>query len=115
MRGVTVTLYERTETGRVDPFGAPIWDETPVDVENVLIGEPSSDDITTATDLYGKRIRWTLGIPKGDAHEWRDSRIDWTDAYGTTHRMRSFGFPATGIEALVPTRWHKKVMVEEIE
>ena len=114
MRGVTVMLYEKTRTG-TDPFGAPVWAETPVQVENVLVGEPTSDEITAATDLYGKRIRWMLGIPKGDGHDWRDARIDWTDAYGTTHRLRSFGFPITGVEALVPGPWHMKVRVEEIE
>lgn len=115
MRGVTVTLYERTKTANTDAFGAPIYTEKATAVDDVLIGEPTSDEITTAVDLYGKRIRWMLGIPKGDAHDWRDSRIDWTDAYGVTHKLRSFGFPITGIEALVPTRWHMKVRVEEIE
>ena len=114
MRGVTVTLYEKTQTG-TDAFNAPVWTETPVSVENVLVGEPSSEEIAAATDLYGKRIRWMLGIPKGDGHDWRDKRIEWTDAYGTTHKMRSFGFPITGVEALVPTAWHMKVRCEEIE
>lgn len=115
MRGVTVTLYERTKTSSVDDFGAPVYTETATSVDNVLIGEPTSEEIAAATDLYGKRIRWMLGIPKGDTHAWRDSRIDWTDAYGVTHKMRSFGFPITGIEQLIPTAWHMKVRVEEIE
>ena len=114
MRGVTVTLYARTLTG-TDAFGAPIYTETAVAVDNVLIGEPTSEEITASTDLYGKRIRYMLGIPKGDAHDWRDSRIDWSDAYGVTHKLRSFGFPITGVEHLVPTPWHMKVRVEEIE
>ena len=115
MRGVTVTLWERTKTSSVDEFGAPTYTETATTVGNVLIGEPTSEDITTSTDLYGKRIRWMLGIPKGDTHDWRDSRIDWTDAYGVTHNLRSFGFPITGVEALIPTPRHMKVRVEEIE
>lgn len=114
MRGLTVTLYERTQTG-TDPFGAPIYTEVPVEVENVLVGEPTTDDITTSIDLFGKRIAYVLGIPKGDAHNWKDARIEWTDAYGTTHRCRSFGFPVTGIEAMVPTAWHMKVRCEAIE
>jgi len=115
MRGVTVTLYERTPTSDYDAFGRQMCTEKAVTVDNVLIGEPTSDEIAEATDLFGKRIRWMLGIPKGDTHRWRDSRIEWSDAYGTTHRMRSFGFPITGVEALVPTAWHMKVRVEEIE
>jgi len=115
MRGVTVTLYEKTGTSESDSFGRMIYTETAVTVENVLIGEPTTDDITTTTDLYGKRLACILGIPKGDTHNWRDSRIEWTDAYGTTHKLRSFGFPITGVEALVPGPWHMKVRCEEIE
>ena len=112
MHGITVTLYEKQDTG-TDPFGNTIWEETPVRVDDVLIGEPSTDDITSSTQLYGKVIRYMLGIPKGDRHTWEDSRIEWTDAYGTLHRVRSFGTSITGIEANIPTRWHKKVRCED--
>ena len=65
IKGTTVLLYEQTKTGE-DPFGAPIYTEKAVSVPDVLIGEPSTDDITTSTQLYGKTIRFMLGIPKGD-------------------------------------------------
>ena len=114
MRGVTVQLCIRTETG-TDPFGAPTYDEEYVDVDNVLIGEPTSEEILAATDLYGKRIRWMLGIPKGDTHEWMNAKILWTDSCGRQHKLRSFGFPIVGVDALIPGAWHMKVRVEEIE
>ena len=114
MRGLTVTLFEREQTG-ADPFGAPVYTETPVTVENVLVGEPSTDDITSSTDLYGKRIAYMLGIPKGDVHDWQDRKVEWTDAYGITHRCRTFGYPITGVEALIPGPWHMKVRCEAIE
>jgi hypothetical protein len=112
MRGTTVTLYEVEEAG-VDEFGTPIYEEIPVDVENVLIGEPTTDDIATSTALYQKVIRYMLGIPKGDAHDWIDKKIEWTDAYGHTHVCKTFGYPITGIEANIPTKWHMKVRVED--
>lgn len=112
MRGITVTLYEKQESG-TDPFGNAVYTETPVQVDGVLVGEPTTDDITSSTMLYGKVIRYMLGIPKGDSHTWEDSRIEWTDAYGTLHRVRSFGVPITGIEENIPTRWHKKVRCED--
>lgn len=112
MRGTTVTLYEMEEAG-VDEFGTPIYEEIPVDVENVLIGEPTTDDIATSTALYQKVIRYMLGIPKGDAHDWIDKKIEWTDAYGHTHVCKTFGYPITGIEANIPTKWHMKVRVED--
>lgn len=112
MRGVTVTLYEQTVTG-YDDFGAPIITETATQVPDVLVGEPSTEDITTTTQLYGKTLVCMLGIPKGDSHDWQDKKVSWTDAYGTTHVLKTFGFPITGVEANIPTRWHKKVRCEK--
>lgn len=112
MRGITVTLYDKTQTG-TDPFGAAIYTETAVNVDNVLVGEPSTDDITTTTSLYGKRIDYMLGIPKGDTHDWQDKKVAWTDAYGNTHTVRTFGFPITGVEANIPGPWHMKVRCEK--
>lgn len=112
MRGLTVTLYEKELTG-FDAFGSPIYAETPVDVDNVLVGEPSTDDITSSTQLYGKVIRYMLGIPKGDTHKWEDAKVEWTDAYGILHAVRTFGIPITGVEANIPTKWHMKVRCED--
>jgi hypothetical protein len=112
MYGTTVTLYEQVQAG-ADPFGAPIITEVPVTVENVLIGQPTADDVITSTSLYGKQIRAMLGIPKGDTHDWQDKVVEWTDAYGRIHKLKTFGFPITGIEANIPTPWHMKVRCEE--
>lgn len=111
IRGTTVTLYDQTVTG-YDPFGAPVIEETAETVKNVLVGEPSTDDVTTSTDLYGKRIAYMLGIPKGDTHDWTDKKVSWTDSYGQTYVVKTFGYPITGIEANIPTPWHKKVRCE---
>lgn len=111
IHGVTVTLYEKTKTG-TDGFGNPVYKETPVNVDDVLIGEPSTDDVATSTSMYGKTISCILGIPKGDTHNWMDSKVEWTDAYGQKYTMKTFGFPITGIEANIPMRWHKKVRCE---
>ena len=112
MKGTTVTLYEQTPAG-TDAFGTPIYTEKAETVENVLIGEPTSDDIAVSTALYQKQITYMLGIPKGDTHDWRDKRVEWVDAYGITHTVKTFGFPITGVEANVPTRWHMKVRCAE--
>ena len=75
----------------------------------MLVGQPEAGDIVTSTDLYGKRILYMLGIPKGDTHDWVDKRVEWTDSYGRTITVKTFGFPITGIEANVPGPWHMKV------
>lgn len=112
--GQTVTLYNLTQIG-VDGFGTPIFEETPENVDNVLIGEPSTDDITSSADLYGRRIAYMLGIPKGDNHNWENRKISWIDAYGRNIVVKSFGIPITGIEANIPLDWHMKVRVEAYE
>lgn len=114
MRGITVTLYEPVTTG-YDPFGAPITEELPIQVDNVLVGEPTTDDITGSTQLYGKTIKYMLGIPKGDTHDWKDKKVSWVDAYGTETVCMTFGIPITGIEANIPGKWHMKVRCEAYE
>lgn len=112
IKGVTVTLYEETQTGTL-PTGEPIMETTAVEVDNVLVGEPTTEEILTSVDLFGKEIRYMLGIPKGDTHDWMDKRVDWTDAYGTLHKLTTIGYPITGIEANIPLAWHKKVRCYE--
>lgn len=116
IKGITVTLYEESIVG-YDSLNTPVYEEHPVEVENVLIGEPSTDDITTSTSLYGKKISYMLGIPKGDSHNWENKKVEWTDAYGKLHQCQTFGVPITGIEANLPTQipWHMKVRCEAYE
>lgn len=113
LQGITVTLYELEQTG-TDDCGAPIYEENPVSVDNVLVGEPTTDDITTSVSLFGKKITYILGIPKGDTHDWMDKKVSWTDAYGLTHTVKTFGYPITGIEENIPPQlpWHMKVRCE---
>ena len=109
IKGTTVILYEEEQIG-IDPLGNPIIKENTVEVENVLVGEPTTDDITTSTNIYGKVIKYMLGIPKGDTHEWRDRTVEfWGE------RFRTFGTPTQGIEHLIPLAWNKKVKVEVYE
>ena len=109
MKGVTVTLYQKTRTG-VDALNNPTFTTTPVSVSNVLVGEPTTDDVTSSISLYGKRIVYMLGLPKGDAHDWTDTTVE---IFGET--FRTFGDTIQGIEANVPTPWHRKVRVERCE
>ena len=109
MRGVTVTLYEKTQTG-VDGLNNPVYSVSPVQVENVLVGEPTTDDITSSISLYGKQLCFMLGLPKGDAHVWTDTEVE---IFGES--FRTFGDTIQGIEANVPTPWHHKVRVERCE
>ena len=105
MKGAAVVLYERTQTG-TDAFNDPVYAETAVTVQNVLIGEPTTDEVTSSVELYGRKIEYMLGIPKGDAHNWEDVTVE---IFGK--KFRTFGATIQGIEENVPTPWHKKVRV----
>lgn len=106
IKGITIQLIEQVKTG-TDPFGNPIYEDKPVDVENVLVSPTSSDDVINQQSLTGKVAVYTLGIPKGDTHEWEDKEVLF---FGK--RWRAFGFPTEGIEHMIPLDWNKKVMVE---
>lgn len=109
LHGITITLYDRQQTG-VDAFNRPVYTETAEQVENVLIGEPSSDDITEELNLSGKRIAYTLGIPKGDTHTWTNRTVEfWGE------RFETVGKPVTGIQDLIPLDWGQKVKVARYE
>ncbi|MBO5569212.1 MAG: hypothetical protein J6A79_09835 [Clostridia bacterium] len=112
LRGITVTLWERTENG-VDAFNHPRYDETPVTVKNVLVtpaGETGSE-LLDATDLVSREADYTLAIPKGDAHRWETGcRVEF---FGDSFRI--IGKPTKGIEALIPLSWNMKVRVQRIE
>lgn len=109
MKGITVILYEKTKIGE-DGFNNPVFSETPVEVNNVLVAPASSDDITTEQDLQGKKEVYTLAIPKGDTHEWRDRKVAF---FG--REFKTVNVPEEGIERLIPLSWNKKVRAERYE
>lgn len=106
IKGTPVRLAVRTQTGK-DDFNRPIYTDEFKIVDNVLIGEPSTEDITNEMNLSGKRIAYTLGIPKGNTDNWDNAIIEF---FG--ERFRSVGTPTQGIEDNMPLDWNKKVKVE---
>lgn len=106
IKGKAVKLYQKIQTG-TDCFGATLYDETPVEVENVLICPSSTEDVISDLQLYGKRSEYTLCIPKGDSHDWEDKRVEF---FGKM--WKTFGFPQEWIEGNVPLDWNRKVKVE---
>lgn len=106
MRGTTVQLAVKAST-TTDDFGAPIETETLVDVADVLVGTPSEEEVRSTLEMYGKKVAYTLGIPKGDSHIWYD-----TDVVIWGERFRTIGYPITGEQANIPLRWGSNVKVE---
>ena len=110
MRGITVTLYDRTETG-VDALNHPVYEETAVAVDNVLVAPSSSIEVLEDTNLDGRRGDYTMAIPKGDTHDWSAGKK--VSFFG--HDWRIIQMPEEGIEWLIPLDWNKTVRVERYE
>ena len=102
----SVTLYEKQQTG-VDEMNLPVYEEVPVTVDGVFIGSPGGQEVANELTLTGKRWQYTLGIPKGDTHNWENARVDF---YG--RQWRTFGAPIVGIPELMPFSWGMNVKVE---
>ena len=106
IKGQTVRLYDRVQTG-VDAFNAPVYTETPVDVENVLICPVSTDDIVDGVQLNGSRAAYELCIPSENTDVWENRTVEF---YGK--KWKTFGLPMEWISANLPLEWNRKVRVE---
>lgn len=109
LKGQTVTLYTKTQTG-TDGFNRPTCTESAVLVYNVLIGQPTQEEQAEMLNLTGRRIAFTLGIPKGDQHDWLNTRVEF---FGRT--FRQIGEIVEGQPELIPLDWNKKVYVEQVD
>ena len=109
IKGITVTLCGRTQTG-LDGFNRPIYEETAEEVGNVLVGEPTTEEITDTLELTGTRLAYVLAVPKGDAHVWTNRKVSFWGA-----DFRVIGEPTQGLEENIPLSWNRKVRVERIE
>ena len=105
IKGTTVTVYQRTKSG-TDEFNKAIYIREPVQVSNVLVGEPTTEEINEVTQVHGKRLAYVLAIPKGDTHNWIDTDVE---VFGRT--FRTLGEPTQGIEENIPLSSNKKVRV----
>ena len=111
MKGITVTLYERTQNGK-DAFNRTTYTETPIEVENVLVApaDPGGVEVLETLNLTGRKAVYTLALPKGDDHHWEGNRVSF---FGETWQV--IGVPTKGIESLIPLQWNTKVQVDHIE
>lgn len=109
IKGIPVKLSAKTQTG-IDDFNRPIYETSQEVVENVLVGEPSAEDVVNEINLSGKRIAYVLAIPKGDTHTWENTEVEF---WGMT--FKTVGIPTQGIDDNIPLQWNKKVKVERYE
>lgn len=108
IRGITVILHTKEQTG-TDGFNRPVYRETGEEVRNVLVGEPTTEEITDVLELTGKRLAYVLAVPKGDTHVWENRKVSF---WGQSFQV--IGEPTQGIEENIPLSWNRKVRVERI-
>lgn len=109
IKGIDIILYEKKQVGE-DAFNAPIYEEKQVKVSNVLVGEPSEQEIVDTMNFYGKKAIYTLSIPKGDLHDWMNKTVEF---FG--RKWKTIGFPIEYMENMTPLDWNKRVRVEAYE
>lgn len=110
IKGITVQLIVKTQNG-TDALNHPIYETETVNVDDVLVGQPSQEEITNTLSLYGKQAKYTLAIPKGDENTWVDTEVILPAPF--SGKFKTIGFPVAGIEANIPLRWNKKVLIEQ--
>ena len=109
LKGISVTLVDKVETGE-DDFGHPIFEDKEIVVENVLVAPTSTQDVLNKLSITGKKAVYTIAIPKGDSNNWENREVKFFE-----RKWRTIGLPEEGIEAMIPLQWNKKVMVEAYE
>lgn len=109
IKGTTIILYEQELTGK-DAFNRPIYRETAVPVDNVLISPMSDTEVLDILNLTGRRAEYQLALPKGDGHDWTDKKICF---FG--HDWKVIGDVQEGIEGLIPLDWNRKIRVEKFD
>ena len=109
IHGIQITLIDK-QVVSVDPFGSPVVKDVEILVDNVLVAPATTEDVTNQMSLTGKKTSYTIGIPKGDTHDWENKEVRF---FGK--RWKTVGIPLEGIEELLPLEWNKKVMVERYE
>ena len=111
IKGIPIILNELVVTG-VDDFNREIIEESPVTIENVVIGQPTSDDILNEVNLSGKTISYMLAIPADDDHNWENTTVEF---YGK--KWRTVGAPIKYMDGFMGAKfpWNKKIKVTAYE
>lgn len=107
--GQTITLLSKVKTGE-DGFHRPVYSESEIDVDNVLIAPVSDSETLEAFNLTGHKDVYQLAIPKGDTNVWTGNRVMFWNM-----TLRVVGEPIQGMEHLIPLDWNMKVLVEKYE
>lgn len=111
IKGIPIILYETVVVGQ-DDFNRDIEEETATTIDNVVVGQPSSEDVISEITVSGKRVAYNLAIPVGDDHDWTNKIVEF---YG--RKWRTIGIPTQYIDGFMGEnfQWNKQIKVEAYE
>ena len=105
LKGETVTIYTPTITYDENKDEVTTWAETELD--NVLFGRPSTEQVDEIMRLYSVEISYALGIPKTFTGSLRGCKV---------RRLRDgqvfsiMGNPQPLPTELCPTPWNREAL-----
>lgn len=104
-RGELVTI--KTPTITYDEYKDEIETFEDTELDNVLFGKPTTEQVGETMRLYGVEISYVLGIPKAYTASLRGCRV-YRPRDGHTYRI--MGDPQPLPLELCPTPWNREVM-----
>jgi hypothetical protein len=108
LSGANVTVLLPVEGNR-DRFGNPVETYEPREVPDVLIAEPSTEDMEAAR-AEGVTLAYTLHFPKSYAGPLEGALVELPEPFGGEYRV--VGDPRPYMDANTPGRWDRPVRVE---
>lgn len=109
IKGEMIYLLDKKEIGK-DEFNRPIYSFNKIPVDNVLYMPTSATEQIEQLNLTGRKIEYTVSIPKGDNHSWENQIIIIKG-----RRYRVCTSVEETIDHLTPLAWNKKFRVEAYE
>lgn len=106
LHGIDIQIIVKVQSG-TDEFNQPVFTEIPETVHNVLVGQPTADEVTETYNLTQKKVEYVIAIPKGDTHNWENTKVILPSPFSAT--FYTVGYATAGIENLIPLPWNKKV------
>lgn len=110
---IPVELYTEVLIG-YDDFNREIYKPVVEVVEHCLVKPTLTEDVISSINLDGTKEQYTIAIPKGDAHEWKNKKVSFV-LCGVKITCKTYGPVLRGIESLVPMEWHGQIRCERYE
>lgn len=104
---ISVKLYEKVIEG-VDDFGVPTHSEHAVIINECLVAIGLHNQLTDNNTTQVALDSFTIAIPKGDNHEWRNSIVEF-NLGGVDFKCKTYGDYLLGYEDAMPLMWHKQI------